>query len=389
MKKSVRKPKSKSKVKEIPLGTIRIGKNLEVYVKTKISWKKKGKDSLKKEFPEAFVVIELFKASNNFDFLIDKKNPKFLKGQVSPEERCQGARRSAYAQRVREPLRGPKLKNAGARINILPDGRKLDGAYSLFAKNITIHDQKSNNHWDVIYKNPNGKFAYHYTLDKKKNSIRKKFNHVKEFEKIYPKLERNVLNALQDKKDHMALPMFTLLKTYMRVGNEIYFKLNKHKGLTTLKKKNIKINTKNNSVNFKFYGKDGVPQNIIKKFPEIYIYRLKENLEGIKQDSFVFRNKKGNPLKEKDFKNAFKKYSGIEFYPHIVRSYIATEETEEFLSENKNPSKKEVKEFLKSVAEELGHKKYSKKNKDWEDSYTVTLGHYIDPKDVEKIRKMV
>ena len=36
-------------------------------------------------------------------------------------------------------------------------------------------------------------------------------------------------------------------------------------------------------------------------------------------------------MKESDFKAAFKKYCGEEFYPHIVRSYIATEKAKEIL----------------------------------------------------------
>jgi len=340
-------------------GTLRIGKDLNIYEKTISGWKKQEQKN--KDFPNLFEVIKLFKANGNFSELIDKKDNKFLKGQLSSEGKIQGAR-----------------------INILPNGKKLDGAYSLFSKELTIHDQTSNSHWDVIYMNPNGKFAYHYTLDKKTKAAKDKYKDVEEFEKKYPALEKNVIKSLQDKSDCMALPIFTLLKTYMRVGNEIYYKAHKTKGLTTLKKSDVKIN--GNLVNFKYLSKGGIPQSIIKIFPQEYIKRLKEILKKKNKDDFIFRDDKGNLLDENDFKRAFKVYVGEEFYPHIVRSYFATKQAEDFLKRHKNPEKTEIKSFLISVAEELGHKKFSKKTDKWEDSYSVTISHYIKPELAEKLR---
>ena len=122
------------KDKKILVGTFRIGKDLKVYKKTKNNWEKDNK-----EFPFAFEIIKLFKKNGRFSELIDKNNSKFLKGQF-------------YNGKIQ-----------GARINILPDGQIISGAYSLFSPHLTLHDQKSSYHWDVIYKNPNGKFAYLYT----------------------------------------------------------------------------------------------------------------------------------------------------------------------------------------------------------------------------------
>ena len=139
MKKKGVKKVSKKDVKKILVGTIRIRtKGYGVFEKTANSWKKS-----KKIFPEAMQVINLFKSNKNIDYLIDKKNPQFLKGQIY-DGKCQGAR-----------------------INILPNGQVLEGAYSIFGKNLTIHDESSNLHWDVIYQNPNGKYAYLYTLKKR------------------------------------------------------------------------------------------------------------------------------------------------------------------------------------------------------------------------------
>ncbi|MBT3323639.1 hypothetical protein HN840_03045 [archaeon] len=347
-------------MKETLPGTLRIKtKDLQVYEKTKSSWKKS-----KVKFPNASQVIKLFKKSKNLKSLIDKNDPNFLKGQLSSEGKCQGAR-----------------------INILPNNKTLDKAYSLFANHLTIHDQKSNEHWDVLLQNPGGTYAYIYTLDKKSKAKLRKYKKVKEFDKHYPLIKRKVTLALKNKNDHLALPMYTLLNTYMRVGNEIYFKAHGHKGLTTLKKKDIKI--KGKEVTFNYLAKDGVPRTIKKNFPPNYLRRLNKKLKDLKTDSFVFTGPNGHPLKDTKFKEAFKSYCGKEFYPHIVRSHHASLRAREFLKTHKTTNKKEMKEFFLSLAQDLGHKKFSKKENIWKESYTVTLNHYVDPELVEKIRALV
>ncbi len=361
--KKVRNSKAVKQVitKPILIGTIRIkAKDLRSYEKTKSSWK-----ISKKQFPEIKQVVALFKSHKNFSTLIDKKNPEFLKGQLSKEGKCQGAR-----------------------INVLPDNKKLDKAYSLFAEQLTFHDQSSHAHWDVLYKNPGGTYSYVYTLDKKVKCSEHKYCVVKEFGKYYPKLERNVSLALKDKGDELALPMYTLLKTMMRVGSEIYYVTHHHKGLTTLKKGDVKI--KGNEVTFNYVGKDGVPNTIIETFPTTYIKKLNSVLKPLKTSDFIFVNKNtGHPLSDLHFKKAFKKYCGKEFYPHIVRSYYATLTTQQFLKGHNSASKEEVKELFTGIAHKLGHKHFVKKTGEWEESYNVTIHHYIRPDLVEKVRGLV
>jgi len=352
MKKEVRKI--------IENGTLRIKvRDLKVYEKIQNGWKKS-----KREFPNALEAVKLFKAHGNFKALIDKKDPEFLKGQASRN--------------------GMIL---GARINILPDGKVLNKAYSLFAEDLTIHDEKSNNHWDVMYKNPGGGHSHVYTLDKVKIAVKGKYREVENFGKKYNLLKQRVLKGLRDENDEIALPMYTLLETYMRVGNEIYYKANGHKGLTTLKKKDISI--KGKDVEFNYIGKKGVPMDIVKEFPSSYLNRLKKELKKLKKDDFIFVNNEGHPLKDTHFMEAFERYCGKRFYPHIVRSYYATQRAREFLKNKKHASKEEVKELYISIAEKLGHKKFVKKDGEWKSDFNVTIHHYLQPEMVEKIGSMV
>ncbi len=339
-------------------GTIRISTNLKICELRKNKWVLS-----EKIFPEAILAINSFKKHSRLKEIIDLKNPQFIKGQISSEGKIQGAR-----------------------ISIIPTGEKIDKAFSIFAPHLTFHDESSHDHWDVIYQNPNGKYAYCYTLKKKFENQKNKYKKVLDFEKIYKKLEENTKQALKDKEDIYAVPMYTLLKTYMRVGNEINYNKNGHKGLTTLMKKDISINK--NDVTFKYLAKDGVPMEISKEFPKEYIRRLKENLDNKKKSDFVFVRDDDKPLKDTDLMGAFEKYCGERFYPHIVRSFYATRKAKEFLQKHEKAEKEQIKNLFLEIAEQLGHKKFDKKHNEWKDNYAVTIRHYIQPDLVEKIENL-
>lgn len=348
--------------KHTPLGTIRINsKNLKAYELTSKGWVQARQ--AQKDFTDLLNVVKLYKSEGRFKELIDVNNPKFLKGQLSP----QGI---AF----------------GARINILPNGEKLEKAFSLFSPNLTIHDQTSHDHWDVMYQNTGGTWSYVYTLNKRKNHMASKYRKVEVFEKNYKKLMSNIRRSLGDENDYMAVPMHTLLNTHMRVGNETYFKRDGHKGLTTLMKNNILV--KSPLVMFNYVGKDGVPINISKKFLNTYISRLKNILDSRKNKEFVFE-KNGRILHEHDFKEAFRKYCGHEFYPHIVRSHYATMKVKNFLKTEKKITKEKADKLFIKIAHELGHKKFNKKNHDWQDNYTVTIHSYVQPELIERLQKRI
>jgi len=329
-------------------------KDLKAYEKKGNNWK-----VCNAEFPELISVVKQFKAHRNLKVLIDTKDSRFLKGQLSD------------------------ALEKGDRIVVLPNGKKLEKAYSLFSPHLKLHEETSHDHWDVMYQNKGGGWSYVYTLEKRKKHQALKYKNVDEFEKRYSKLVNNVRKGLL-KGDEMALPIQLLLKTYMRVGNETYFKVNGHKGLTTLMKKDVSV--KGNLINFVYFGKGGVPTNISRKFSDVFVKRFKEVLKSKKQNDFIFVKGKGM-LHENDFKKAFFHYCGCEFYPHIVRSHHATMKVKKFLDKNKKFDKKDVKKLYLSVAHDLGHKKFNKKTQEWQEHYVVTVGSYISPVLVERIAK--
>ena len=116
------------------------------------------------------------------------------------------------------------------------------------------------------------------------------------------------------------------------------------------------------------------------------------NLNAISAQScdFVFSScKTARPLAEREFKKAFLKYCGEEFYPHIVRSHFATSRVKNFLKGKRKASKEEVENLFMSIAHELGHRKFSKKENKWVDSHSVTVNHYIQPELVDRVRGII
>ncbi len=137
---------------------------------------------------------------------------------------------------------------------------------------------------------------------------------------------------------------------------------------------------------FDYIGKDGVPITIEKKFQDTYVKRLNGILKPKTRKDFVFENK-GNLLHEHDFKQAFMRYCGHEFYPHIVRSHYATMKLKNFMKKEKNITKDKVKKLFTAIAHDLGHKRFNKKKQDWQENYAVTIHSYIKPQLMEQLSK--
>jgi hypothetical protein len=347
--------KGGKKKKPVLLGTIRVrAKDLVAVEKTEGSWRKAGTS-----FPDLLHAVHLFSSHHRFQHLVDKMNPAFLKGQLSPDGRPQGAR-----------------------IGMLPDGTVLNGAFSLFARHLRFHCEDTDMHWDVMYENPSG-FTYLYTKEKIEQHKKRKVHVVDEFSKVYPILKRRVLNKLRTEDNIHPMALYTLMKTYMRVGNDIYYRAHGHKGLTTLQKEDIEI-VDSRKVQFDYIAKDGVPVTLTARFPDIYVTRLAKLLDTKKKGSFVF-SENDHPLHGKDLKKAIERLCGKPFYPHIIRSYYADMKVREFFRAHRKATKQEVQELLIHIAEKLGHKRFDKKSNTWVESPKVTVNNYIRPEYVQRL----
>lgn len=365
VKKTIKKIATKQK--NIPKKAIRYNiDNNSFYIYDGKEFKKLTNKTIIEKLKHIPQIVLKYKKLKNVDLIRDSKYPKFVKGLLTEDGNA-----------------------IGERIKHLPNGKELHDYFSIFAKGLTINENSGKTHWDLVFQLPCGELSYIYTKEKYDITREKKAEIVDKFDKNYNTIKSEVNRLLGHQ--NLAMPTLTLLSTLARVGNHEYFITHKHKGLSTLQKKDITI--KGNSVNFKFIGKDGVPQNITESFPKKYIDLLKQNLSKLKKDDFVFTNEHhGTPLHGEEFTRFFKSITGEHFYPHIVRSHYADKTCKEFIENNKHRKgkveKKEVDELYTSIALKLGHKKFVKKDNEWEPSFQVTINSYIRPSYVKEIEEL-
>ena len=201
-----------------------------------------------------------------------------------------------------------------------------------------------------------------------------KFQRLKDFARIYPKLDyiiKKDLRSSNPKKQLIAFLFKILQKTYIRVGNEVYAKNNKTYGLTTLLIKHVTIDS--NIVNIKFIGKKGQKQNIIFRDPYIanILNKLIERSKKAKTNKiFVYPDPetgmyvpiKATELNEYLLEN-LKKFSDEIFTCKDFRTYFSNiifiEKLKKYYKVSMNPtqSKKLINKIYEEVAEQLGHTK--------------------------------
>ncbi len=331
--------------------------DLKQYTLIKNKWE--NIDEIPKHSKE---IIEKYIEKNNLNYIIDEDIPQIIKGYKNKEK-----------------------KLLGKRINILPNGKKLArGKFHIYAKKIKINNSKNKSNWAIMYENSSGSKTYLYDEENIHLEHKRKTKIVNKFIKFYPIIMEKLEKDIKNKKDIEYLALYFLIKTRIRVGNYYYYELNKHKGLSTLQKKDININK--NSIEFNFIGKDGIPQNIKKEFPSTIIKILKKHIINKKENDFIFTDIKGKPLHSEIFSKILFEYTNEHFYPHIIRSFYADSEIKNFLKKHKQLNKKEIIEKFKEIATQLGHKKWNKKKEIWEADYKVTISNYIRPEYIEEIK---
>lgn len=310
-------------------------------------------------------IIQNYKNNLNIDPLIDTSYNEFLKGHITSDGKLQGKR-----------------------ISHLPNGKKLArGAFHIYAKNLELNTKDKNKSWAVKYENTSGLKTYLYDEDNIEHEHKRKASIVNKFIRLFPIISEKLERDLKQKKDIKFLALKILIETRMRVGNLEYFILDKHKGLTTLQKKDIQIN--DNKIRFTFIGKDAILQDIEKEFSNEVINQLKNILKDKNPNDFVFTTKNQRPIHSETFSDILFDYTNEHFYPHIIRSFYADLEARKFIRNHNKATKKEVLDKFKEIAKELGHKKWNKNKQAWETDYKITCDNYIRPQYVERMKSLI
>lgn len=229
-------------------------------------------------------------------------------------------------------------------------------------------------HIQVVGVDTKGRKQYLYHKKHIQESEEKKFSRLYKFIKKIPKLEKimdehSKLNPYE--KNRVISTMLKIVKLlHFRVGKEIYAKQNKSYGISSLKKKHVKIINEN--IIFDFLGKSKQRLHYTLNDPDIRVHLLLlQKLEGTKMFQYIDESNKIHKISDTDLNNYIRKYMGKNFTVKDFRTYGANYHFVKFLVNetkkrdpiNEKLIKKNIRNAVKNTAFYLRHtKNVSKKS---------------------------
>src|SRR5690349_20557070 len=119
-------------------------------------------------------------------------------------------------------------------------------------------------HIQATARDARGRKQYRYHPSYREARDQSKFRHMLEFSEILPllreRIERDLRGDTLDRNQVLATVIRLLDRTLIRVGNDEYARENKSYGLTTLRRRHVRVS--GNSLSFSFRGKSGVEHNV-------------------------------------------------------------------------------------------------------------------------------
>jgi len=227
-----------------------------------------------------------------------------------------------------------------------------------------------------------GRKQYRYHEKYIKGSNVKKFLRLYKFIKAVPKLDKNIekdiKGSTQSKNYVIALMIYIVRETNIRVGKEYYARTNKSYGISSLKKSHIKIDAVKNRVKFNFKAKSNKQVQYTIDNPLI-VKELKNIIKIDGEKLFLYKSETNgnyNRVSDVDLNKYIQDKMGKQFTMKDFRTYAANYYFIKALlkeTRNKNPinqkiAKKNISNAQQITAYYLRHTKSISKK-----SYTMEL----------------
>jgi len=192
-------------------------------------------------------------------------------------------------------------------------------------KDVWISPSK-NGHLQATGVDEQGRKQYLYHPDWTSERQRKKLKRMADFGNALPRIRRQITKDLQHevllKEKVTAIALRVIEVTLIRVGNEQYFRRYGSHGLTTLKKKHVRI-TKSNVV-FRFRGKKGVGQEIAVRNVNFATQLLElTRLPGAYLFQYVNEKGRRNRLNAADINGYIQHHTDVKFSSKDYRTWYA------------------------------------------------------------------
>ncbi len=211
-----------------------------------------------------------------------------------------------------------------------------------------------------------GKKQYRYHQEHIEKAEKEKFLRLLDFMKAIPNLEKSIKQHKTrnpyDKLRVIITMLMIVKETHMRVGKEQYARENKSYGISSLKKKHLKIDGE--IIKFNFKGKSSQRLNYTLFNPEIKDHlNLLLKLDGDKLFQYINENEKIQRVTDTDLNEYIQTYMGSEFSIKDFRTYAANYhftkallgQTKKRLPKNDKVKKKNILNALKVTAKNLKH----------------------------------
>lgn len=204
-------------------------------------------------------------------------------------------------------------------------------------------------------------YRYHHKWNELRNET--KFHRLYEFGKTLPGLRKKIKKdiAIKDlsREKVLATAINLMDKTYIRVGNNGYEKMNGSYGLTTLKDKHVDI--RQDKIVFSFTGKKGIDHTIKLKDRKLAsIVKQCRDIPG--KTLFQYYDEQGEQkaIDSGMVNNYIRGATGVEFSAKDFRTWAGSVQAIEYFCDQDNlpkgfNGKKVAVEMLDSVSEKLGN----------------------------------
>lgn len=229
-------------------------------------------------------------------------------------------------------------------------------------KNVWIcHDEKGHLQATGIDSKNRKQYRYHPSWNALRNHA--KFSNLLEFGKTLPQIRKQIAKDIAQKeiceKKVIALILRLMEKTYIRVGNDYYEKMNGSHGLTTLKDKHVQLEGPN--ITFYFKGKKGVNHNITLKNKRLaQMVKQCRDIPGKELFQYIAADGSRRKIDSGMVNNYIKEISGQQFTTKDFRTWAGSVNALNKLMENaKNgvecKGKNKINEIVDHVSNKLGN----------------------------------
>jgi len=271
--------------------------------------------------------------------------------------------------------RGIERKPAGGGFTYIgPDGSEIKDEETLARiKSLVIPpawtsvwiSPAANTHIQAVGRDARGRKQYRYHPDYRKVRDMVKFDRMRAFGGVLPKIrsavERDLALAGMPKRKVLAAIVKLLETTYIRIGNEEYAEENGSFGLTTLRNQHVQV--LGSMLKFKFRGKSAQHHEIT--IEDRRLARIVKRCRELPGSAlFQYLDEDGQPqsIDSGDVNEYLQEASGAEFTAKDFRTWGGTCLAAEYLlqrcaqAEGNNHTKAELVAVVKEVASKLGNK---------------------------------